>query len=188
MWVIFPLGSLWRKRQLPTGWFITAVSGMGWTTFLGKIMISLSLIHTYHPVLYELYHLSCWQRGQAEGWQPQEGRSKTRSVAPGWGGLAAHMTVLQPHAQVFFTVQPLEKCSSVVQQGRKTRGGSTSPREQKWDDRTLSSMSTYSVPSRSYGCGSGSYLPHNRLFQFLKMGRRLLSKIFYWKMFIGIFY
>lgn len=83
---LFPLARLWRKRQLPAGQFITAVSGMVWTTSLRKIMISLSLIHTYHPVLYELYHLSRWQRGQAEGWQPQEGRSKSRRVAPGWGG------------------------------------------------------------------------------------------------------
>lgn len=54
-------------------------------------------------------------------------------------GLAAHVTAPQPHRWVCYTVQPLEKCSSVMWQGRKTRGGSTSPQQRKWDDRTLSS-------------------------------------------------
>lgn len=74
--------SLWRKRQLPMGQFITAVSGMGWATFLRKIMISLSLTQNYCSALYEL---SCWQRGRAEGWQPKGGRSKTRRVVPRCG-------------------------------------------------------------------------------------------------------
>lgn len=83
---MFPLGSLLIKRQLCMEWFITAVSGMDWTTLLRKITISLSLICTYHPVLYELDQLSCYQRGQAEEWQSQDGRSKTRRVALTWSG------------------------------------------------------------------------------------------------------
>lgn len=49
-------------------------------------------------------------------------------------------------------------------------------------------LTIYVMLFRAYRRRNRTYLPQNRLFQFIKMGGSLLSDIFYFKMFIGCFH
>lgn len=153
-------------------------------------MIYLSLIHAYHPLLNELYHLSCWQRGQAEGWQPQEGRSKTRWVAPGRSGdqrVLFHMWLNHGYG-LFHSSSPKKMLlSGGMGKENKTKQHHHKSRREMIGIFHMLYLSIHSMLSRSYRCGNRSYLPHNTLFSFLKMGESLLSTFFHLKCLQGVF-
>ena len=165
---------------------------MGWTTFLREIVVSLSLIHTYHQ-----HTMCCMSRAAlpAGVGDKQKGASPKRAAGKQEGWLLAEVVARGTCCMWEWTVPGLF-CSPVMRKElrsgvtRKEKAGQHhhKSRSEMTGLSHLLYLSIYSMVSRSYRCRNRSYLPHNRLFQFLKMGRSLLSKKFNLKMLIGSFH
>lgn len=134
--------------------------------------------------------LSLPERGQTEECQSQEGRRKMRKMASGWGGdqkdLLHHMWMHSgPRDGLVSRSSHPRKALQGCNRTGKPEVGQHRHRSRRemlccFD---LLYLNIYSVLPKSYRHGNWSYLPHNKLFQFLKTGGSLLyfTLIFWFK-------